>query len=81
VPDQEQHDWRVTIVFDYTSDDEIDSDVLHDAIMDSFDTVDLEFSTEVTVYDEDTGDETDETRTVNVNCDNVREIEVVELKQ
>ena len=32
-------DWKVTIVFDYSSEDEIDDDELHDMIRDSFDLV------------------------------------------
>jgi uncharacterized protein YxeA len=77
-------DYRVTIVFDYTAEPEtgdegdVDEDELHDAIMDSFDTVDLEGSYEATAYDAE-GDETDDKFTVNFNCDNVREVRVEKL--
>lgn len=71
-------EWRVTITFYYATDEDIDEDYLHDAIVDSFDTIDLEFDTEVPLYDEK-GDETGETRTVNVNCDNVRDVEVTKV--
>lgn len=78
-------DYRVTIVLDYSAewedgDIEPDEDFLHDAIMDSFDTVDLEFTTEHPVYDED-GEETDETETMTLNADNIREVEVVKLRE
>lgn len=78
-------DYRVTIIFDYSvePDDpkhEIDDDELHDAIMDSFDTVDLEGTYEATVFDEN-GDEVEgETTSVNYNCDNVREVNVEKLE-
>lgn len=77
-------DYRVTIVFDYTAswdegEDDPDVDYLSDAITDSFDNIDLEFDTDIPKYDED-GEETDETYTVNVNCDNVREVSVVKLE-
>lgn len=73
-------DYRITIVFDYTAEGEIeiDDDELHDAIVDSFDNVDLEGSYEAIVYDED-GDETDDRVTVTFNCDNLRECEVLKL--
>lgn len=76
-------DYRVTIVFDYTAqwddgNEPPDLDYLHDAIRDSFDNIDLEFDTEAPVYDED-GDETDDTYTVNVNADNLREVEVIQV--
>ena len=78
-------DYRVTIVLDYSAewdnkDVEPDEDYLHDAIMDSFDTVDLEFTTEHPVYDED-GEETDETETMTLNADNIREVEVIKLSR
>lgn len=74
-------DYRVTVVLDYTAqwddgEDEPDVDYLHDAIMDSFDSVDLEFDTEHPKYDEDGDEIEDETYGVNMNCDNVREVTV-----
>jgi len=69
-------DWKVTIVFDYSSEDEIDDDELHDMIRDSFDLVDLEVvDAELTVWTDD-GVETDEMRKVAFNCDNVGPISV-----
>jgi len=79
--------YRVTTVADYTvtwDDDAVeegwvpDDDYLHDAIMDNYDTVDLEFTTEHPLFDED-GDETDETLSVTLNADAIREVEVVAL--
>ena len=79
-------DYRVTIVFDYSAswdddDKEVDEDYLHDAIIDSFDTIDLEFDTEHPMYDDESGDELDDTFTVTVNCDNLRDVDVERLKQ
>ena len=73
-------DYRVTVILDYTAqwddgEEEPDVDYLHDAITDSFDTVDLEFDTNHPIFDDD-GDETEDTYEVNVNCDNVREVTV-----
>jgi hypothetical protein len=74
-------DYRVTVVFDYTAtwdddDQEVDEDYLHDAIMDSYDTVDLEVDTEHPKYDK-SGDEIEgETFTVNLNADNIRDVVV-----
>lgn len=78
-------DLRVTVVLDYTiqwDDDteEPDLDYIHDAIVDNFDTVDLEQTTNHPMYDED-GDETDETFEISMNCDNVREIEVTDVTE
>jgi hypothetical protein len=76
-------DYRVTIIFDYTAENEhgteVDEDELHDAIVDHYDIVDLEGTYEATVYDEN-GDETDERETVNFNCDNVRDVTVEKLE-
>ena len=77
-------DYRVTIVFDYSAEwdddkNEPDDDYLHDAIIDSFDTIDLEFETEHPMYDEESGDELDDTFTVTVNCDNLRDVDVLKL--
>jgi len=85
------HSYRVTVVFDYSvqyddppenedRDYFVDDDYLHDALMDNFDTVDLEFTTEHPVYDGDGDEVDDETLTLQVNCDNVREIEVQKVE-
>lgn len=74
-------DYRVTVVFDYSSDVEVDEDELHDALMENFDTVDLEFQFEAAKFAEDGTEIPGETETVNVNCDTVREIEVVKLAE
>jgi hypothetical protein len=71
-----EQEYRVTIVFDYTASENIDEDELHDAIRESFDTIDLEFDTEVATFDENDVEVPDVTMTVNVNCDSVREINV-----
>lgn len=81
-------DYRVTVVFDYTAEwDEVkgdeeswkpDEDFLHDAIVDSYDTIDLEFTTEHPLYDEN-GDEKVEMHPVTLNADNIREVEITEL--
>lgn len=78
-------DYRVTVVFDYTAtwdddQDEPDEDYIHDAIVDSYDTVDLEVDTEVPVFNA-AGDEVEgETYTVNLNADNVRDVIVEKMK-
>lgn len=78
-------DYRVTIVFDYTAEaaggEDIDEDELHDAIMESFDTVDLEFTSNFYKYDENSGEVLDlEFIVVHANADNVREITIVKLE-
>ncbi len=79
--------YRVTTVADYkvTWDDRPDDptwtpddDVLHDAIMDNYDTVDLEFTAEHPLYDWD-GDEIDEMASYNANAYNICEVEVIVL--
>jgi hypothetical protein len=72
--------FRVTLVVDYVTDEPIDADELHDAIRESFDNIDLEFDTEVTVWD-DEGEDTGETRTVNVNGERIVELQVNELPE
>lgn len=72
--------YTVTIGFDYTTDEDVDADELHDAIRESFDTIDLEFDTEVTVFDDDGNEVVGQTRSINVNCDNLRNIEVVKVE-
>jgi len=78
-------DYRVTIVFDYTAtwdddDQEVDEDYLHDAIVDSYDNIDLEFDTEHPKYDESGDEIEDETFTVNMNADNLRQVDVEKVK-
>jgi len=77
-------DYRVTVVLDYTADtddgSEIDLDELHDAIMESFDTVDLEFTSNFIKYDENNDEIEDEFIVVSANCDNVRDVTVEKLE-
>lgn len=78
-------DLRVNVVLDYTmswDDDtyEPDIDQIHDIIVDALDAVDLEFSGEGTRYDED-DEEIEETEAINLNCDNVREVEVTDVTE
>lgn len=80
-----QAEYHVVIEFNYTAqwdedNQEVDADWLSDAIMDSFDNVDLEFDSDHATYD-DKGDETEETFTVNVNCDTVRHVTVEPLRR
>ena len=70
--------YTVTVVIDYSTDKLVDEDVLHDAIKDNFDTVDLEFTTEAPTYDEN-DEELEETETIAVNADNIRSVEVVKV--
>jgi hypothetical protein len=69
-------DYKVTIVFDYSTDKDVDEDELHDAIRESFDTIDLEFTFEAAMFDENDVELDDETMTVNVNADALRRVEV-----
>jgi len=77
-------DYRVTVVLDYTAqwdddDQAVDTDVLHDLLVDAFDSIDLEANVDHVIYD-DAGDETERVFAINLICDNVRELDVVELK-
>jgi hypothetical protein len=73
-------DYRVTIVFDYSTDvDDVDEDELHDAIMESFDTIDLEFTSNFLKYDENGDELEDDFTVVTVNCDNLRDVTIEKL--
>ena len=73
-------DYRVTIVFDYSTDvDDVDEDELHDAIMESFDTIDLEFTSNFLKYDENGDELEDDFEVVTVNCDNLRDVTIEKL--
>jgi hypothetical protein len=74
-------DYRVTIVFDYSTDvDDVDEDELHDAIMESFDTIDLEFTSNFLKYDENGDELEDDFEVVTVNCDNLRDVTIEKLE-
>lgn len=74
-------DYRVTIVFDYSTDvDDVDEDELHDAIVESFDTIDLEFTSNFIKYAADGTELEDDFEVVTVNCDNLRDVTVEKLE-